>query len=98
MPTWEKTDQFKRDEKTLTDAERKKLKAAVAKFRDDLVAGREFRRGLRVMSMQDADGIFEMTWDIKNGRATFEYGTPLTEGVKHVIWRRVGGHEIFGNP
>ncbi|MQB01425.1 MAG: hypothetical protein GEU78_14230 [Actinobacteria bacterium] len=98
MPTWEKTDQFKRDEKTLTEDERKKLKAAVAKFRDDLATGRGFRPGLRVKPMQDAEGIFEMTWEIKDGRATFEYGTPLTEGVTHIIWRRVGGHGIFGNP
>ena len=47
--------------------------------------------------MQGAPGIFELTW-APNGRATFQFGEPVREGEVHVIWRRVGGHEIFGQP
>ncbi|MER6108587.1 hypothetical protein ACWG5P_11115 [Streptomyces prasinus] len=36
----------------------------------------------------------EMTW-APDGRATWQYGDELREGEPHVIWRRVGGHEIF---
>jgi hypothetical protein len=98
LPTWEKTDQFKRDEQTLTPSEREKLKAAVAKFVDDLKGEGRFRSGLRVKPMKAAPGIFEMTWEIRNGRATLQFGPPLQEGEPHIIWRRVGGHEIFGKP
>ena len=38
-----------------------------------------------------------MTWGA-DGRATFEYGDPLTEGEPHVVWRRVGTHSIFNQP
>jgi hypothetical protein len=93
-----KTDQFKRDEKALSADERQDLKEAVGKFVTDLKAGGKFRGGPRVKPMQGAPGIFEMTWERDNGRATFQYGEPLIEGEPHIIWRRVGGHSIFGNP
>lgn len=70
----------------------------MTKFVEDLRNERRFRQGLRVKPMQDAPGIFEMTWEISNGRATFEYGESLIEGEPHVVWRRVGGHAIFGKP
>jgi hypothetical protein len=38
-----------------------------------------------------------MTW-ADNGRATFEYGPEVRPGHAHIIWRRIGGHEILDNP
>jgi len=38
-----------------------------------------------------------MTW-AGDGRATFEYGEPITEGEPHIVWRRVGTHTIFDQP
>ena len=38
-----------------------------------------------------------MTW-AADGRATFRYGEPRRPGEPHVIWRRVGTHDIFDNP
>jgi len=38
-----------------------------------------------------------MTW-AANGRATFQYGPELTPGQAHVIWRRVGTHDVFDRP
>jgi hypothetical protein len=38
-----------------------------------------------------------MPWD-RAGRATFEYGDEVRPGEPHVIWRRVGTHDIFGDP
>jgi hypothetical protein len=38
-----------------------------------------------------------MTW-ADDGRATFESGDPVTDGEHHVVWRRIGGHDIFGRP
>jgi hypothetical protein len=31
-------------------------------------------------------------------RATFSYGAEVVAGKRHVIWRRVGSHEIYENP
>lgn len=97
MPTHDETDQFKRDWARLSSDEKQQFRDAVRKFVEDLSRG-EFRRGLRVKSMQGADGIFEMTGEIANGRATFEYGDELTEGDPHIVWRRIGGHDVFGDP
>lgn len=38
-----------------------------------------------------------MTWD-NDGRATFSYGVERVAGQPHVIWRRVGTHDIFTPP
>jgi hypothetical protein len=38
-----------------------------------------------------------MTW-ADDGRATFEYGSEQLLGETHIIWRRIGGHEILKNP
>jgi hypothetical protein len=65
-------------------------------FVADLRRGR-FRAGLRVRGVEGAPGIFEMTW-APDGRATFEYGKEISPGEPHIIWRRVGGHDIFGAP
>jgi len=69
---------------------------AVAKFVNDLDQG-QFRPGLRVRGVQGKDGVFEMTW-APDGRATFQYGAPVHEGDPHVIWRRIGTHDIFDEP
>ena len=70
---------------------------AVQQFVEDLQRGRTFRKGLRVKGIQGAAGIFEMTW-AADGRATFEYGSEVTEGETHVVWRRVGTHAVFKQP
>lgn len=36
----------------------------------------------------------EMTW-APDGRATWQYGDEVRPGVTHILWRRVGGHDIF---
>jgi len=80
--------------------ERSAFGDAVRKFVEDLERLRpgQFRGALRVKPMQGASGIFEMTWEIKDGRATFEYGEGLTPGDPHIVWRRIGSHAIFTAP
>jgi hypothetical protein len=39
---------------------------------------------------------WELTW-APDGRAIWEFGTPIRDGVRHVIWRRVGTHGIFAD-
>jgi len=57
----------------------------------------KFRAGLRVKGVHGAQGVFEMTW-APDGRATFEYGKEQIPGKPHVIWRRVGTHDVFRSP
>lgn len=100
MSTFDTTERFDRDFRKLPDAERKRFIATLKnKFIPDIATGR-FRPGLRVKPVQGvrADGgtrpIMEMTW-APDGRATWQYGDEVRPGEPHVVWRRIGGHEIF---
>jgi hypothetical protein len=100
VPTHEEAAQFWRDWGRLSPTEQRRFREAVKKFFEDLETlprGR-FRRSLRVKPMRGADGIFEMTWEPEDGRATFQYGEELIEGDPHIIWRRIGSHDIFVDP
>lgn len=96
MPTYTRLPRFDRDFAALTPEERRRFATAVENFIADLKAGSGFRKGLRVKGVQGSKGVYEMTW-AENGRATFSYGTSIRAGEPHVIWRRVGKHDILGS-
>jgi hypothetical protein len=96
MPTFESKTSFKQDYKRLTREQRKAFKAIIPKFVADLKAGR-FRPGLHIQAVESRKGAWEITW-APDGRATFEYGREKLPGEKHIVWRRIGGHEILDNP
>ncbi len=100
MPTHEEAAQFWSDWKRLSPASQGRFREALKKFLDDLetLPGGQFRGSLRVKPMQGVDGIFEMTWERKDGRATFQYGDELIPGQPDIIWRRTGGDGIFTQP
>ena len=100
MPTFDRTETFLTDHRRLSPTQRKAFKTAVGKFVEDLerLPHGRFRASLRVKSIQGARGIFEMTWEGGDGRATFQYGEAVRPDEPHIIWRRVGGHEIFDEP
>ena len=93
MLTYEVLASFLRDLDHLTPDQRRSLGVAVRRFLEDLPS-RRFRKGLRIKRVQGARDIFEMTW-APDGRATFQYGPEIVEGEPHVIWRRMGTHEIL---
>jgi hypothetical protein len=97
MPTHSEDDSFWRDWDKLSEALQDEFLKAVGKMVEDLKAKRGFRKGLRIKGVQGHPSIFEMTW-ADDGRATFSYGTSPVAGEPHIIWRRVGGHEIYDNP
>lgn len=97
MPTREVLASFWRDWDRLTPQQQRRFRAAVADFVADLRAGQGFRPGLRVKRVQGRQAVFEMTW-APDGRATFQYGTEVRSGEAHVIWRRVGTHDVFRRP
>jgi hypothetical protein len=53
---------------------------------------------LRVRKVENAPGIWEMTWSFSgpDGRATFEW--IVIDGEPAIRWRRIGGHAIFREP
>jgi hypothetical protein len=96
VPTYDILEFFWRDFDRLSPAEQREFLAAVRKFLADLRRGK-LRAGLRVKGIKGARGIYEMTW-AADGRATFQYGDPVREGEPHIVWRRIGKHDIFDAP
>jgi hypothetical protein len=98
MPTNDREGLFLSDFARLSPAQQMLFLKAVRQMVADLKAKRPFRPGLRIKGVQGNPGIFEMTWQMPDGRATFRYSPEVHPGDPHIIWRRVGGHDIFGNP
>jgi hypothetical protein len=96
LATWDKTDRFLRDYEDLSADERDAFMAAVRDFVEDLPS-RQFRPSLRVKGVQGSHSVSEMSW-ADDGRATWRYGPEVMKGHPHIIWRRIGGHDIFANP
>jgi hypothetical protein len=97
MPTYSKEARFIRDLRRLSAPEREQFALAVKHFVYDLKAGKGLRKGLRVKGVQGHDGVYELTW-APDGRATFAYGRSPNAGDAHIIWRRIGSHDILQDP
>ncbi|HST89947.1 MAG TPA: hypothetical protein VLJ14_16360 [Ktedonobacterales bacterium] len=97
MPTYERELSFVRDWLALSRDRRGLFMKAVAKMVIDLQAGTGFCKGLRVKGVQGYPDVYEMTW-APDGRATFHYGTSPHPGDTHIVWRRIGTHDILKNP
>lgn len=96
MPTYEWQQRFGADLSKLGPVQRAAFQASVRQFIEDLDRG-AFRKSLRVKGVHSAPGVFEMSW-APDGRATFQFGqSPLTGGA-HIVWRRIGTHEVFRSP
>ncbi|MEU9617016.1 hypothetical protein AB0D56_36705 [Streptomyces sp. NPDC048209] len=102
MPTFETLPRFTADLHHLTPAQRRRFRRVVLDaFVPDLRTGRPFRPGLRIKGVRRAPGVYELTWSMGTGpagRATFEYGAEVRPGAPHVIWRRIGTHQILTGP
>ncbi len=69
-------------------------------MRRRFVAGLQSGRldpALRVKRVRGHPGVGEITW-APDGRATFHYGKEVRSGDPHVVWRRIGTHEILKRP
>lgn len=97
MPTYDLTARFHKDLGRLTPEEREAFARAVERFVADLRRADGFRPGLRVKGVRGAPGVYEMTW-APDGRATFQYGAAVRAGEPHVVWRRVGTHDVLTTP
>jgi hypothetical protein len=88
---------FAAEFRDLSPVQRAAFMTAVMAFVADMNSGATLRPSLRVKRVVSHQGVWEMTW-ATDGRATFEYGEPVIPGQPHIIWRRIGKHDIFRNP
>lgn len=97
MATFTRSGRFLQDAKRLSEQQRARFQSVVlSEFVVDLKEG-QFRPGLRVKRVVSTSSVWEMTW-APDGRATFEYGPAQRPGEPHIVWRRIGGHEVFRRP
>lgn len=94
-PTYEFSVGFAREFDCLSQEQRRAFRVAVGKLVDALKDGREPPRSLRLKRVQGTKEVWELSYS-GDGRATFRYGPEQAPGETHVIWIRVGGHEILG--
>ena len=97
MPTFQRLPRFDADLRALTPEQRRRFVIAVGQLVDDLRRGEGFRPGLRVKRVQATADVWEVT-SAPDGRATWQYGPPRREGEAHVVWRRVGTHDVLRRP
>jgi hypothetical protein len=96
VPTHEELPRFLRDWERLGPQQRQAFLGALSVLIAGL-ANRSFAPQLRIKRVQGEPHVWEMTW-AADGRATFEYGAEVIAGQPHVIWRRIGTHDIFRRP
>lgn len=97
MPTYERRPRFDRDYERLTAAQRTAFKRAVAQFIADLRGGSgRFHPSLRVHRIDSRRGVWSLSFGA-DLRATFAYGDPRS-GEAHIVWRRLGSHDIYPEP
>ena len=97
MPTHDELAQFLREFSKLTQADQDLFIDAMKLMVEDLRQRAPFRPSLRIKTVQGHPGVFEMTW-AGDGRATFHYGQLRRPGEAHIIWRRIGRHDILKHP
>lgn len=95
MPTYFATARFRREFGKLSSSKQALFILAVGKFIEDLRKGR-FRKSLRIKRYMGEKDVWELTY-APDGRALFQYGPQKRQGEVHIIWLRIGGHEIFEN-
>ncbi|MFG3532443.1 hypothetical protein ACGF8B_37855 [Streptomyces sp. NPDC047917] len=100
MPTYESLPRSTAERHRLTPEQRRRLRQTVTAFVHDPRAEGRFRAGLRVKHLSGFPGIHELTWSMGTGpagRATWSYGPERKRGA-HIVWRRIGTHDIFTSP
>ena len=98
MPTHEELRRFSRDWNRLTPAQQRQFLTIRPLFVEGLRnQPPQFHPSLRVKRVDAKPGVWEMSW-APDGRATFQYGSEVRPGNPHVVWRRIGTHDIFREP
>ncbi len=97
-PSYEARRRFLREYAKLSREQRSAFRTARRKLVAALREGPPaFPGELRVKRVQGKPGIWELTF-APDGRATFAYGPEVREGEAHIVWRRIGTHDVLGDP
>lgn len=102
MPTHEELDRFRHEHGRLNDEQKVQFREALREFIGSLRAweragmrGRPtFPAALRVKPFHGQRSCWELTW-AGDGRCLWNYGPRRREGQCHIVWLRIGSHEIF---
>jgi hypothetical protein len=97
VPTYTRTARFRREYDRLEPESQRAFRDAVRALVEDLAANRPTRPGLRVRQLSGFQGVYEFTF-APDGRATFAIGLGVRDGHQHIVWRRIGTHDIFRDP
>lgn len=97
MPTFEALERFWNEFEKLSPEMQRLFLAAKDLLVEDLRAGVTPRPALRVKRLTTHPGVWEFSF-APDGRALFEYGPEKNPGQPHIVWLRVGSHEIFKRP
>jgi hypothetical protein len=94
MPTYEQSAAFLRDLEHLSPEQERRFRISVRKFVADLKAKRPPRKSFGIRRFERLEGVYEFHF-APDGRALFTYGISPHPGDVHIVWLRVGGHEIY---
>lgn len=94
MPTHEERERFLNEYRRLRLAEQRLFNQAVAEFVAALKEHRPPPKKLGIERYERESGVYEFHW-APNGRALFRYGTSPHPDDVHIIWLRIGGHDIY---
>jgi hypothetical protein len=98
VPTFDRLALFKREYRKLTPEQKARFRIAVAKL---VVALSQAPPSLPgdplVHPLAGHRGVYELRF-APDGRATFTFGAPVRRSEPHVIWRRIGGHDVLDRP
>lgn len=94
VPTHEEEPRFWQDWDSLAPEQQAQFMTAIGEMVEDLKASLPFRRGLRVKRYKRQKGTYEVSW-AGDGRAIFRFGSSKQDGDAHIIWMRIGTHDIF---
>ncbi len=98
MPTFERLARFDREFRRLPRELQRAFLTMLPVFIEALRSSPpSFAPPLRVKRVRGTTSVWEITF-AADGRATFAYGAEVTPGEAHVVWRRVGTHDVLGDP
>ena len=98
MHTFDRLALFKREYRRLTPEQKARFKVAVAKLVAALKQTPPTLPGdPLVHPLAGHRGLYELRF-APDGSATFTLGPPVRGSEPHVIWRRIGGHDVLQRP
>ncbi|MGH2409666.1 MAG: hypothetical protein ACRDGS_04760 [Chloroflexota bacterium] len=97
MTSYDWHNRFLAEYERLSPEDQDAFQAAIRRFVAALRASRAPDPGLGIRQMTNHPGIYEFHFS-RRGGATFHYGSEDRGKEAHVVYRRVGGHEIYRQP